>query len=340
MELYFDYYTPADLTGYAREALADRQENEFTLSRFLPNREIDDLDYRFVAGGAGLAEAATFRAYDTPAPFGKRTGRRRVSGELPPISRQLRLSEYDRLRRRASANQAITNALEDDAETLVRQIAARIELARGEALATGKVAINENGVVAEADFGRAGNHTVVAGTVWSDTATATVLSDYVAWNDTYKATNGVAPGVSVTSQQVVRLMQRNAEVIAAIAGSAAGRTRVSMAELNELLQSEGLAPVEVNDAQVSVNGVAKRVIDADKFVMLPAPGSESELGATLWGTTSEALEADYGIEDSEAPGIVAGVYKSNDPVALYTKAAGISLPVLANPDLSFAADVL
>lgn len=344
MVLWTDIIDPAELTGYARDALADAQANQFTLSRFLPNNAIDDLEYRFTSGGGGLIEAATFRNYDTPAPFGKRAGTQRVTGELPPISRQLRLSEFDRLRIRRAGNDQVVQAIFDDAETLVRQISARMELARGEALSSGKVVINENGVVATADFGRASSHTVTAATPWTTTATATALSDYVSWVDTYVATNGRKPGVSVTSTRVLRLMQRNAEIINAVTGSAAGRSRVNTSELNELLESEGLPPVEAYDAQVTVNGTARRVIADDKFVMLPEPGSSNdpgstELGATLWGTTSESLEPEYGIEDSEQPGIVAGSYKSNSPVALYTLASGIGLPVLGNANLSFAADV-
>jgi hypothetical protein len=36
---------------------------------------------------------------------------------------------------------------------------------------------------------------------------------------------------------------------------------------------------------------------------------------------------------------VAGSYKSPDPVAVFTKASSIGLPVLGMPDLTFAADV-
>ena len=54
----WDQIDPAQLTGYAREALADREQNAFTLSRWLPSRQVDDLLYRFTRGGTGLVEAA------------------------------------------------------------------------------------------------------------------------------------------------------------------------------------------------------------------------------------------------------------------------------------------
>ena len=36
MLLSTDYINPADLTGYVRAALADREANQFSLNRFLP----------------------------------------------------------------------------------------------------------------------------------------------------------------------------------------------------------------------------------------------------------------------------------------------------------------
>lgn len=344
MFLITDYVTPAELTGYVRAALADYEQNQFSLARFLPSVQIDDLQYRFTAGGEGLIDAAVFRQFDAPSPFGSRKGTQRVSGELPPISRQLRLSEYDRLRMRANPDDAILNAIYADARRLARQIGARMELARGEALYRGKIDLSENGVVASVDFGRASGHTVSAGTVWTNTASATPLTNEVAWVDTYKAANGEAPGVALTSTRVVRLLQRNAEIINAITGSAAGRSRVTITELNELRVSEGLPPLEIYDAQVNVAGSATRIIPDDRVTYLPAPTDPTnqdgtDLGATLFGTTSEAMEAEYSIDSADQPGIVAGNYKSPDPVAIFTKAAAIGLPVLANPNLSFCADV-
>lgn len=331
-----DYIDPSELTGYARAALADLSVNQFTLSRFLPDRPIDDIDYRFTRGGEGLAEAATFRNYDTPSRFGSRPGAVRVSGQLPPISRQIRLGEYDRLKLRKASDDAVVNAIFDDARRMTRAVAARMELARGEALVTGQVAINEGGVVATANYGRAGGHTVTAGTLWSNLAASTPLTNLVAWCDTVEATTGARPEVFLTSRANQRLMQRNTEVINAIKGSAAGATRVTLAELNELLESEGVPRVETYDVQVNVGGVATRPIAADRVLLL---AGGDELGATLWGTTAESQEEEYGIEEADWPGIVAGVYKSPNPLAFFTNAVGIGLPVLANPDLSFCADV-
>lgn len=43
MQLITEYATPAELTGYARAALRDREENTLNLNRWLPNETINDL---------------------------------------------------------------------------------------------------------------------------------------------------------------------------------------------------------------------------------------------------------------------------------------------------------
>jgi Phage major capsid protein E len=339
MLLNTEYITPVELTGYARAALADLTVNQFTLSRWLPNRQIDDLMYRFTRGGDGLTEAATYRSYDTESPIGARPGISRVTGELPPISRKIRLGEYDRLRQRR-ADSAVRDAILDDATRMVRAVAARLEMARGEALYTGKVSLNENGVIATVDFGRKAGHTVTASTPWSTTATATPVADLLSWQQTYTDDNGEPPGVILTSQKVVGYLLRNTDIRGLLAANGVTPSIATRTGLASILQAYGLPPIETYDAQVKVNGSATRVIPDDRVLLLPAPGPATDLGATLLGTTAESMEPEYGLDnEADQPGIVAGAYSTKDPVAVWTKAAAIGLPVLVNPDLTFCADV-
>jgi len=331
-----DYIDPAELTGYVRASLADLEENQFTLSDWLPSDSIDDLEYRFARGGQGLAEAATIRAYDAESPIGKRPGISRVTGELPPISRKIRLGEYDRLRQR-KADDAIQDAILRDADAMTLAVAARVELFRGEALYKGKYEISENGVITTVDFGRSGSHTVSAAIAWTDTTNAVPITNLLAWRDVYVATNGVRPGSILMSSRALALMMQNAQVRNLVFPGANQPSIVTEDAVKAVVVAFGLPPIEVNDEQIKVAGSATRVIPEDKVLLLPKRG-RSQLGATLWGTTAESLEPDFALAGDE-PGIVAGAYSTKDPVAVWTKAAGIALPILANPDLSFAADV-
>lgn len=340
-----DYIDPRDLTGYVREALADREQNRFSLNRWLPNRPINDLVYRFARGGQGLIEAATFRAWDAESPIHGRGQIQRVSGELPPISRKLLLTEYDQLRLRGAPDDEVVGQILSDAVTLVRAIAGRIELARGEALTTGAIRLEENGLVAEVDFGRDPDLTVAPAVPWSD-EDATILSDLIAWRDKYEDVNGEPPGAIVTSRVVLARMLRNAEMrslVSTVAGVLSPVGVLSPAALNDALTAYSLPTITTYDARVKVDGVSTRIIPENTLLMLPAPvdadaWEDTQLGATFWGTTAQALDPDFGIEASEAPGIVAGSYMEKDPPRRWTVASAVGLPVLANPDLSLAAD--
>ncbi|MEV0608121.1 major capsid protein [Polymorphospora rubra] len=340
-----DYIEPAELTGYVRAALADRQVNQPGLARWLPNRVVDDLVYRFTKGGNGLTEAATYRAWDTPAPVSKRPGFTRTEGELPPISRSLRLDEYTRLRTRTNADQAIRNAILNDADRLVREILMRFEIARGQALVEAQVVINENGVQGSVVFGRDSSMSVAPATLWTDATNADPFVNLRTWNDAYEDRNGESPGALLMSSRGVGLMLA-AEKVRVRAGSLLGTpSDITRAQLNQMLEDRELPPIYTYNVRYkAANGSAARVIPDDKVLLLPAPVAPddwegTDLGATLFGTTAEALEPNYELADSDAPGLVAGSYRTQNPVAVWTLASAVGLPVEANPDLAMVADV-
>jgi major capsid protein E len=341
LALNFDYILPQEVTGYARAALYDRAVNQFSLARFLPNRPIDDIDWQTEMGASGLVDAAVYRTYDAESPLGRRPGMSRLRGELPPISQKIRLGEWDRLRNRQAPQSSIVRELFNDVKRVARNIDGRLELARGDALVNGKVTIAENGVAAVVDYGRPSSHTVTASTLW--TGAADPLSDLMAWSTTYNDTNGNLPAAFLTSTRVLNLMLRNQAIRNQVIPGSNQPSIVTRDNINQLLASQGLPPILTYDAKINVNKVATRVIPDNVLLMVPSPGDPndgagSDLGATFLGTTAESLEPEYNLE-GDTPGLTVGVYKDNDPVALWTKGSAIGLPVLANPGLSLAATV-
>lgn len=344
-----DYILPSVLTGYVRQGLADYPQNQFTLDRWLPNRTVPDIQYRFASGGTGLADAAVYRTYDAESPVGKRQGLTRVTGELPPISLKTRLSEYDNLRIRAAVqpgNDEVRRAIMNDALKNSRSIAARLEMARGDALVNGSVTISENGLTAAVSFGRAGAMSVTAATLWSTIATADPFGDLDTWRNAYVAQNGAEPGAIVMSRSTLALMRRCANVAKAVFPSAAQvPTLLSQQAISDALVAFGLPPLYVYYAQANTYaGSAASIIPANKVLLLPEPvapddAEGTQLGGTFWGTTAESQLPEYGIELSEQPGIVVGAYHDPDPVGIWTKASAIGLPVLANPNLAMCATV-
>jgi hypothetical protein len=238
-------------------------------------------------------------------------------------------------------NEEIANLVFRDAQALARKIDARLELARADAIVNGSVTISENQVEATVDFDRNPAHEVTAATPWTDEATSTPLDDLLSWAQTYSDTNGDMPGTILTSRRVIALLMRNAQMRGQVAGSSAAL--MTLDQVNAVLQSFGLPGLTSYDARlVDPEGLTRRVIPDDRLIFLPGPADpngDSELGGTLMGLTLEAQEPDYQLAAAEQPGVVVGNFRTTDPIALWTHAAAIGLPIMANPDLTFVADV-
>lgn len=340
--LVFDLIAPRDLLDFVRAEANELNRNVFTLSDVLPSREVDDLEFRFTRGNFNDQDVATYRTFDTEAPIAGRQGVARITGALPPLSRKIPLGEEERLRKRAletGNNRILVDAIYDDAANMVRAVQGRLELARGEALYTGKVILNENGVQATVDFGRAAGHTVAPAVLWSSTGTADPVLDLLGWIDTYVNTNGARPGSMLTSTTVLNYLLRNVKM-RELSGSQAGTPGIiSRDQVDAVFGAFGIPPIRLYDTTVRVGGAATRVIPSDRLILLP-PATEP-LGETFYGVTAEALDLQERgqIVAEEAPGIVATISRDDDPVRTWTKAAGIALPILGNPDLTLAADV-
>lgn len=323
---------PVELTGYVRAALADLERNRFLLGQVLPTQTIDDIEYRFYAGGAGLVDAATYRAEDAETPIGARRGAMRVSGELPPVSRKIRMGEYDRLRLRRVSDEVLRQSVLDDAVTMTQAVAARLELARSEALFTGELVLNENGVVATVDYGRTSSHNATASTVWSTTASATPITDLLAARELIRDAGGEPDFLAMNSQTYGEMIAT--AQVKNLATGVVTPSIVTDASVSQILAAHGLPPVTVYSARVSVAGTSTKVLADGKVIL----ADRSQLGATLSGVTAEQIEYAGDVQGME-PGIFAMSWKNPDPVSVWTKAGAIALPVLANPDLSVGLSV-
>lgn len=338
--LVYDLADMQELQGYTRGIQRELEANQFVLRQFLPNDNIDDIEYRATKGNLRDQDAAKVRSWDTESPIGDRQGISRIMGELPPISKKIPLTEEQRLRMRAlerGNNQQIVDAIFGDAANMARAVVARVEMLRGEALSQGSISINENGVKQTIDFGRAVAHTpatLAGANQFTDPASPAVdiLTADIA---VYLATNGVRPALGLTSTRVINGLLRNTQIRTLLGSLAGAPALVTNAQLNQVLQAFNLPPLVAYDVSVRVDGVQTRILDDRDVIFLPPAGEP--VGATFFGTTAEALElaSAQQISNDQAPGLVAVVDKTFDPVHTWTKATCISLPVLVNPDLTF-----
>lgn len=341
--LIYDLVDPAELQGFVR---AVQVEQFGLLNGVFPTRPVDDLEYRFTRGEFSDMDVATYRAFDAEAPLGTRPGMSRMAGELPPISKKMRLGEEQRLRLRQlqgaqGGAAALVNQVFDDAARLTRSILGRLELACGDALVNGKVTIAENGVAATVDYGYVAGQKPTRTLAWTDPA-ADIIGELTAWVEAYSdRTGGLRPAYFLTSGAVRNAMLRNTAMRNYLVGNvaAAGTPQLmTVAALGSVLDAFDLPPIRLYDTSLPVGGVTTKVMPTNRLLLMP-PGTP---GATFSGTTAEAIElaGARAIANDQIAGMTAVVDKTFDPVSLWTKVSAIALPVLYQPDAITVATVL
>lgn len=339
MALWTDLIDPAELTGYARESMADYELRQGSLAQWLPNREIADIVARFRTGRNGLVEEALWRAYDAETEIGKRQPGARKIIEIPALGLKIPVSEYEQLRTRNADDESMRNEILRTADAVVRGVADAVERLRGVVLTTGRATVDQENFQIDDAFGRSASHDVTASNLWTDTSVSR-LADLQAWVDVYTDSNGVEPGAIVGSNRALRALSQGDEFATQLLNG--GSRPATEGDVQAIISGAGLPPLVKYNRRTA----SGRVLPDDRLFLLPAPvGPDqyqaTELGATFWGQTLTSQEPEYGLAPSEQPGVVVGTYKnSKPPVIAEVISDAIALPVLANADLSFVAKVL
>lgn len=328
MEIYAEI-DPVLLTGYARaaEATLPQQANEDLLvtAGVFPNTEVNDVEFRVRKYLEGLEETATYRAFDTESPIADRQGYSTIVGEIPPISRKSKIGEYTRLRMNGSnVPEEVQVSTQRDVLRHVASIRARIRAAQWELARTGKLVLNENGFKEEYDWGRvSGMNVAPAGDDWTTSATAVPFDDELTWIEAYANQNGFTPGLAVMNTYTRSLMLKSTKVNQLAPRGLLARGTLPSGELGALRDEHGLPPIVIVDALKNVDGTKSKMVPDGEVIYLPPAGSQA--GETLFGVTAEALEIE--LVGTDAPGLAAVVYKSVDPVALWTNVSAVAVPV-------------
>jgi hypothetical protein len=344
----YDLIDLAELTGYVRAYDNEVLFNEFALQQYLPNQFVEDIEFKVRKGGFKDVETAEYRPWDTPAPMTGRQGISFMRGEIAPLSRQIALGEEEMLRLRqlqSGSDTDLVNAIYDDATRMIRSVQARVELARGQLLTTGKVTLNENGLQLEADFGMKSTHLPVAAASWA-VNTTDILTDLLTWQELYVDDTGVEPGGILMSRKILGYMINNQTMREAASFGGIVPGRINAEAVDAILAGHGLPPVTLYDTRVRVGGgnnspgTSTRVIPDDKLLFTPPAGET--VGSTLYGITAEAIKlaAKGMIVQSDMPGVVAVVTGNDHPVQTFTVGTAVALPVMPAPDLIICADVV
>lgn len=236
----------------------------------------------------------------------------------------------------------------NDGIRLADQVVTRSKVAKNELMATGKVTIKENNLDLTVDYG-------VASENMEFTLDLSVGADVPAQIQAVidaAAEKGVIITGILTSRKNLTKMRSNEAVQKAINGNYGAGALVRGSALEAYLEEEyGINTVITNDltygssADVDIATGRPRITTARYYphdkVTFFATNPAGRMGVGLWGNPPELDAANF--MDVSGSGVSPFVYVSQwaekDPAVLWTKASGLFMPVLYNPDSLFVATV-
>lgn len=284
--------------------------------------------YRLMAGQR-LPEVAFVHALDTEAEIGSRPGFEKVLTEKLFIKRKINQSE--RLQQAIENGVPDDNNLKkfvfDDAANLFEGVVARANVMKGQFLSTGILKIKENHVDMSIDYGVTSDAKVTL-TDWSK-PDADIMGD-ISKMVAIAEDNGYVVNKALTSLKMINYMRNNTAMQTAVLG-AANKRLLTKQELTNLLMQEYGITIDRCDEKYryrKADGTLKtgRYFKEDVFTLYEANANGS-FGSGLWGVTPEELEYRQFIQEENRSFVTLSMWATQDPVAVWTKASGMFVPV-------------
>lgn len=284
--------------------------------------------YRLMAGQR-LPEVAFVHALDTEAEIGSRPGFEKVLTEKLFIKRKINQSE--RLQQAIENGVPDDNNLKkfvfDDAANLFEGVVARANVMKGQFLSTGIVKVKENHVDMSIDYGVTSDAKVTL-TDWPK-PDADIMGD-IQKMVAIAEDNGYVVNKALTSLKMINYMRNNTAMQTAVLG-AANKRLLTKQELTNLLMQEYGFTIDRCDEKYryrKADGTLKtgRYFKEDVFTLYEANANGS-FGSGLWGVTPEELEYRQFIQEENRSFVTLSMWATPDPVAVWTKASGMFVPV-------------
>lgn len=336
------------LSSITKKDLLDFSQN-FNIARTydgdaeFPDVKTENLEaeYYRLADTIQLPTAAFVHALDTEAHIGSRPTIEKVNLEKLMIKEKINQSERIQLLKNkgVSGTESLLRYVFDDMGRLGESVKTRSEVAKMEVLATGKMTIKENNLDMIIDYGVPADN--YFNFDWDD-VDHDILGDIQGVIDIATAM-GKKPTRVKTSSAIVMKMRKNKAIQKALGGIYMQGVMPTLAQINSLMMENYGFEITVNNAvyayeKADGSKATKRYFDEDKFVLYTA-NIRGGVGTGLWGVTPEELAYGPWTAKSAKQFITLTQWATPDPVATWTKATGIFIPVLPDNNGLFIATV-
>lgn len=301
-------------------------QTNFIGDKLMPNVKRGNLKVamRSIMEGGNLPVMAQVHAFDTEARIGDRPSFEEIKFEKLLIKEKLnqteRMAEY--IDDGASASE-IKNFVFDDAANLVSRVLTRMEVAKMEYLATGKITVKENNVTTTIDY-----HVPAANKV---------------------SLTGVGTGGALAAIEGVKAaaQKKGVNIVRAVCGSAfitelakdesitkfwtGVTTPLTEKNLRAWINDNFGIEFVVNDDVYKTAATATtthRFFDEKVVAFL---GTKGTVGNGVFGVTPEERRLRNG-NTSERALVTVTQWLNEDPVAVWTKASAVALPIPKDPN--------
>lgn len=301
------------------------------LDTIFPDAKTDywKAEYYRLMSGQRLPEVAFVHALDTEAEIGSRPGFEKVLTEKLFIKRKINQSEslQQAIENGVPDNEELTNFVFDDATNLFEGVLARTKVMKGQVLSGGKLVIKENNVDMTIDYGVPSEAKVDLAD-WSDASTD-IMGDIQKMVEIAEG-NGYVVNKAITSLKMINYMRNNTGMQTAVLGAANKRLLTKQELANLLMQEYGITIDRCDEKfRYRSKGAVKtgRYFKEDVFTLYEADTNGS-FGTGLWGVTPEEKEYRQFIQEQNRSFITLSMWATPDPVAIWTKASGMFIPVV------------
>lgn len=264
---------------------------------------------------------------------------------------KVKINQSERLRaltRAGVRNDEMFDYVMNDGIRLADQVVTRTKVAKNELMASGKVTIVENNLNLTVDYGVPAAN--IAFTL-DLSANADIPAQIQTIVDAALAQGKTITGM-MTSRKNITKMRNNAVIQKAINGNIGAGALVRRSALDAYLEEEfGITTIVTNDLTYGADAVigsdgrpsitTERYFPDNKVTFFTATPA-GRLGIGLWGDPPEADRPDLlgNVNASgQSPFVYIHQWMEDDPAVLWTKASGLFMPVLYDPQSLFIATV-
>lgn len=306
--------------------------------------------WQSIASEYQIPVMAQFHGFDTEAQTTFRVPIDNHNIEKGLIKVKINQSERMRALTRAGVrNDDLYDYVINDGVRLADQVVTRTKVAKNELMATGQITINENNLSLTVDYGVPAEHKQFS-LDFGAGADSDIPSQIQAIIDA-AIDKGVTLNGIITSKKNITKMRQNADIQKAIGGNSSLGALVSRSALEAYLDEEfGISRIIENDltygasAAIGADGrpsiSTARYFPVDKISFF-ATNPGGRMGIGLWGNPPE-VDAGQFMEvntSGQSPYVYISQWMEKDPAVLWTKASGLFMPVLYNPNSLFIASI-